>query len=99
MNKKDIMEDTTHPIMFEEDCVWSNGNICFENGDGTRYQLHMMPAKYGGVYIIANEKALYRYHGDGDIKFLCGVQNDWTERAILQIIYVRDFDRHWSAYL
>jgi len=99
MSREDITKDTKHPIMFESTEIWANGNICFQNGDGTRYQLHFMPAKYGGVYVISNESELYRYHGNGNIKFLCGKHNEWTERAILQVIVVRGFDKLWREYL
>lgn len=96
-----IMERTQHPIMFGEhdEQIWCNGNITFENGDGTRYTCHFMPAKHGGVYVICNENSLWRYHGGNDLKFLCGNDNDWTRFAICQIILVRGFEDLWSEYL
>ena len=96
---EEITARTSHPIMIEHDDTWANGNITFENGDGTRYTCHFMPAKHGGVYVIVNENSLWRYHGENDLKFLCGNNNDWTKFAVLQIIAARRFDKIWEAYL
>jgi len=79
--------------------AWVNSNAEFENGDGTRYTCHFMPARYGGVYVIVNEKSCWRYHGNGDIKFLCGLDCDFTRIAILQLCAIRNYDEIWSEYL
>lgn len=82
-----------------DDNTWLNASTYFENGDGTRYLFHFMPARHGGIYIIANETEVYRYHGEGDIKFLCGKYNEYTERAALQLIEIAGYDRLWRGYL
>ena len=69
---------------------YQNSNYEFENGDGTRYTVHVMEAKYGGLYVIVNEKSLWRWHGDGDVKFLCGNMNEWTKKAVIQIMTYHD---------
>ena len=79
--------------------TWVNSSVVFENGDGTRYTCHFTPARYGGVYCIVNESSLWRYHGDGDIKFLTGNNNEYTERALLQLFYVRGYDTLWAEWL
>lgn len=79
--------------------AWVNSNVVFENGDGTRYTCHFMPARHGGVYVIVNESSCWRYHGNGDIKFLCGINNDFTRIAILQLCALQNYDELWSAYL
>ena len=68
---------------------WVGSFFSFENGDGTRYNLHINAAQYGGWYVNCNESSLWRYHYDGDLKFLCGDDNEWTRRAILQLFESR----------
>jgi hypothetical protein len=58
----------------------------FENGDGTRYSIHLTPAYHGGVYVISNESSLWRYHAGDCLKFLCGNDNEWTRRAIFEYL-------------
>ena len=89
----------TQEVTLDNDALWANSSVAFENGDGTRYLFHFMPARHGGIYIIANEKELYRYHGKQDIKFLCGNHNEYTQRAILQLISIRDYDQMWEGLL
>jgi hypothetical protein len=79
--------------------TWMNASTYFENGDGTRYLFHFMPARHGGIYIIANETEVYRYHGNADIKFLCGNHNKYTEKAVLQLIQLAGYDEIWRDYL
>jgi hypothetical protein len=69
---------------------WANSNYEFENGDGTRYTVHVMPAKYGGLYVIVNESSLWRWHGNNDIKHLCGLNNSYTKKAVSQIMNYHD---------
>tara|TARA_B100000963_G_scaffold281489_1_gene250001 strand:- start:3189 stop:3443 length:255 start_codon:yes stop_codon:yes gene_type:complete len=58
----------------------------FENGDGTKYTLHLTYAYYGGIYVICNESSVWRFHNDPDaLEHLCGDFNEYTERAILQL--------------
>jgi hypothetical protein len=65
---------------------WAESYYSFENGDGTRYSVHLSNAQHGGIYIICNESSLWRWHSIDDIKFLCGKNNEYTRRAILQIM-------------
>tara|TARA_R110000803_G_scaffold4729_2_gene15806 strand:- start:409 stop:663 length:255 start_codon:yes stop_codon:yes gene_type:complete len=62
----------------------------FENGDGTKYTVHITSAEYGGLYAIINEDSLWRWHGEGDVKFLCGNNNKWTRIAVIQIMTFHD---------
>jgi len=58
----------------------------FENGDGTKYTIHVMPAEYGGLYVICNESSLWRFHSNpNELKHLCGNNNEYTKIAILQL--------------
>lgn len=58
----------------------------FENGDGTKYTIHIMPAEYGGLYVICNESSLWRFHSKpNELKHLCGNNNEYTKKAILQL--------------
>jgi len=72
------------------DDEWQNSVYTFENGDGTRYHVHVMPAQYGGLYVIVNERSLWRWHGEGDVKFLCGNDNEYTRKAVIQIMTHHD---------
>jgi|TARA_R110000823_G_C15619765_1_gene467444 hypothetical protein len=58
--------------------------------DGTKYTVHVMPAEYGGLYVIVNEKSLWRWHGEDDAKFLCGNNNKYTKKAVIQIMNHHD---------
>ena len=69
---------------------YQNSFYVFENGDGTRYTTHVMPAEYGGLYVIVNESSLWRWHGEDDAKFLCGNNNKYTQRAVIQIMRHHD---------
>ena len=69
---------------------WVDSYYTFENGDGTRYSVHIQPAKHGGLYVQCNEKSLWRWHGDGDIKFLCGDNNKWTRKALVELMTYHD---------
>ena len=69
---------------------YQNSVYTFENGDGTKYHVHVMPAQYGGLYVIVNENSLWRWHGEGDLKFLCGNNNEYTKIAAIQIMQHHD---------
>ena len=59
----------------------------FENGDGTRYTLHICKCENGGFYFICNDSSLWMgFKGDPGVKFLCGNDNDYTRRAITQLL-------------
>ena len=62
----------------------------FENGDGTKYTVHVSHAEYGGLYVIVNENSLWRWHGKDDAKFLCGNNNKYTHAAVIQIMRHHD---------
>ena len=83
MNIQDY--DTLQP-----DDIWRNSHYIFENGDGTKYTVQVTPALYGGINVICNESSLWRWHGENDIKFLCGDNNKWTEKALIQIMNYHD---------
>lgn len=72
------------------DDEWRNSHYIFENGDGTKYTVQVTPALYGGINVICNESSLWRWHGENDIKFLCGNNNKWTKRALIQIMNYHD---------
>tara|TARA_R110000824_G_scaffold399112_1_gene604060 strand:+ start:1734 stop:2003 length:270 start_codon:yes stop_codon:yes gene_type:complete len=69
---------------------WASSFYVFENGDGTKYTVHVTEAQYGGLYVICNESSLWRWHGEGDIKFLCGNNNEYTRRAMITIMAYHD---------
>lgn len=58
----------------------------FQPGDGTRYILHLMPSEHGGIFVICHEHSLWRYHRGDTLKFLCGRENDFTRRAIWNML-------------
>jgi len=62
----------------------------FENGDGTKYTVHVSHAEYGGLYVIVNENSLWRWNGEDDVKFLCGNNNKYTKIAVIQIMRHHD---------
>ncbi len=47
-----------------------------------RYDLVCTRSPYGGLLVICNESSLWRYHKGDVLKFLGGVYNEWTKRAI-----------------
>ncbi len=58
----------------------------FENGDGTKYTLHLTYAIYGGIYVMCNESSLWRFHNNpNELKHLCGNNNEYTKKAILEL--------------
>jgi len=71
---------------------WANSFYVFEKNpsDGTKYTVHVSPAQYGGLYVIVNENSLWRWHGEGDVKFLCGNNNKYTRAAVVQIMTHHD---------
>jgi hypothetical protein len=85
-------------LKLEVEDVWRNSHYVFEKNpsDGTRYTVQVTPALYGGLNVICNETSLWRWHGEGDLRFLCG---DWEEntprywcvrRAVDQIMTYHD---------
>ena len=61
-------------------------NYEFQPGDGTNYLIHLVPAKYGGLYVIVNETSTWRYHRNDTLKFLCGNNNKWTQTAVFNFL-------------
>jgi len=74
------------------DDEWANSFYVFQMNpsDGTKYTVHVTPAQYGGLYVIVNENSLWRWHGEGDVKFLCGNENRYTKKAVIQIMTYHD---------
>ena len=74
------------------DDEWQNSFYVFQMNpsDGTKYTVHVTPAQYGGLYVIVNEGSLWRWHGEGDVKFLCGNNNEYTRKAVIQIMTHHD---------
>jgi len=74
------------------DDEWANSFYVFQMNpsDGTKYTVHVTPAQYGGLYVIVNENSLWRWHGEGDVKFLCGNENRYTKKAVVQIMTYHD---------
>jgi hypothetical protein len=58
--------------------------------DGTKYTVQITPALFGGLNVICNESTLWRWHGEGDLKFLCGDYNKYTFSAIYKIMMHHD---------
>jgi len=84
------MSDLTHGIEYPKD--WANSHYVFElnPSDGTKYTVQVTPALYGGLNVICNESTLWRWHGAGDLKFLCGQYNPYTEKAMNKIMNYHD---------
>lgn len=76
----------------EDAYKWGTSSYVFETkpSDGTKYTIQVSPAKYGGLNVICNESSLWRWHGNGDLKFLCGDENPYTREAILKIMPYHD---------
>jgi hypothetical protein len=74
------------------DDQWANSFYVFQMNpsDGTKYTVHVTPAQYGGLYVIVNENSVWRWHGEGDVKFLCGNDNRYTKKAVIQIMTYHD---------
>lgn len=67
---------------------WEQSYYRFENGDGTQYTVHLAPCEHGGIYMICNDSSLWMGFDnlDYEIKFLCGINNEYTKRAMAQIL-------------
>lgn len=65
-------------------------NYIYENGDGSRYTLHLVRAIYGGVYVMCNESSMWRFHSNpNELKYLSGDNNPYTRLAILEVAELR----------
>ena len=71
---------------------WAESYYCFENGDGTRYTVHLMQHEHGGILVMCNDSSMWLYfsrkymNSDAEIKHLCGDDNEYTKKAMLQIM-------------
>lgn len=65
---------------------WAQSYYCFENGDGTRYTVHLCACEQGGTYVLVNDSSAWLWFDNDDIKFLHGNYNKYTQRAILQVM-------------
>lgn len=66
--------------------------VVFENGDGTCYNMQFSLNPNGGINVIVNNNSCWLLFPDytnvtqqHEIKFLFGMPNSWTKKAILQI--------------
>ena len=66
----------------------------FQPGDGTRYNLTIVPEEHGGLLVCCNHSSMWRFYPESsEIKFLCGNHNDWTEIAIVTYMI------HWNEWI
>ena len=72
---------------------WAESYYCFENGDGTCYTVHLCAHEHGGILVMCNDSSMWLYFsrkylngGDAEIKHLCGDDNKYTKKAMLQIM-------------
>ena len=71
---------------------WANSFYRFENGDGSQYSVHICDHNYGGLLVMCNDSSMWLYfnqkymNGDAEIKHLCGDDNKYTKKALLQIM-------------
>lgn len=56
--------------------------------DGTNYQVHLMPHRWGGVIALVNDKSTYLCFKDGETKLLSGEDNEYTRYALKIMIEV-----------
>jgi hypothetical protein len=56
--------------------------------DGTNYQVHLMPHRWGGVIAVVNDKTTYLCFKDGELKLLSGKDNEYTRYALKLLIEV-----------
>jgi len=66
---------------------WEQSYYRFENGDGTQYTVHLTDCEHGGIYMICNDSSLWLgFERRYEVKFLCGINNEYTKRAMAQIL-------------
>jgi len=74
---------------------WADSFYCFENGDGSCYSVHLCDHNYGGILVMCNDSSMWLYYsakysggrtGEHEIKHLCGDDNKYTKKAMLQIM-------------
>ena len=77
---------------------WSSSHYVFENGDGSKYTVHLMHHCYGGTLVAVNDSSLWLAFENVilrrpavEVKFLCGNNNEYTKRAVEQIMLI-----HWE---
>ena len=54
----------------------------FQPGDGTCYDILCVDDPYGGILVIWPNQSTWRYHEGDQLKFLHGVNNEYTRKAI-----------------
>ncbi len=57
----------------------------FQPGDGTRYCIHTMDDVHGGLLVISHNST-WRYYAGDYLKFLHGLENEWTQKAIFNYL-------------
>lgn len=78
--------------------TYGNSYYEFENGDGSRYMVHIMPCEHGGLYVIEGNvkgNSLWIWFegetkSDCEIRHLAGSENEYTKKAILDVMWF-----HW----
>lgn len=58
----------------------------WQPGDGTRYCIHCVNDVHGGILVITNVGATYRYYKNDYLKFLHGNDNEWTKKAVFDFL-------------
>ena len=71
----------------------------FENdGDGTMYEVHIMPCENGGLYGIegnvSNNTLWIWFPEDRELRLLAGPNNEYTRRAMMKIFW-----HHWNKWV
>ena len=70
---------------------WANSHYTFQNGDGTRYTMHLMTHVHGGIIVCVNDSSMWLAFENGDVKYQCGNQNTYTKQAIKALMSI-----HWQ---
>jgi len=76
--------------LFDEKLTKIGEHYIYENGHGSLYNLHLVKAMYGGIYVLCNESSMWRFHPhSNELKHLCGDNNPYTRLAILEVAELR----------
>jgi len=75
--------------------TYGNSYFQFENGDGTRYMVHITPCEHGGYYVIegnvTNNSLWIWFDGESktesEIRHLAGPNNEYTRKAIIDVMW------------
>lgn len=67
-------------------------HIIFQPGDGTRYDIVLVPDPYGGILVIWPGKSTWRYYERDYLKFLHGDECAYAHEAIWN--YLEYYERY-----